>query len=252
MANIAWNAEGYRDAYGFVTDFGAAAMDLLSVPAGSLVVDLGCGNGRLTPELVARGYRAIGVDDSPDMLEVARRDYPGLEFRQGNALAFELGDPADAIFSNSMLHWIEDERQDELLAHIASQIRPGGEFVFECGGKGCGATVHEELARQFEARGLSYRMPFNFPTIGEYAPRLEAAGFDVTQAFLFPRPSAQVGEHGIRDWVRMFVTRPFEGMEPALADEIILAAEEALAPVLLRDGTWYVDYVRLRMRCVRR
>ena len=253
MTNITWNAEGYRDAFAFVTSFGAAAMDLLSAPEGSFVVDLGCGNGRLTPELVARGYRALGVDDSPEMLEVARRDYPELEFRRGNALSFELDEPADAIFSNSMLHWVEDGLQDELLAHIASQIRPGGEFVFECGGKRCGKAVHDALAVRFAAHGLEYRMPFYFPTIGEYAPRLEAAGFEVTHAFHFDRPSAQQGPDGIRTWIEMFDMAPFEGMDPQLKDQIIDEATEYLRPVLQTpDGTWYVDYVRLRMRCVRK
>ena len=46
---------------------------------------------------------------------------------------------------------------------------------------------------------------------------------------------------------------PFEGMDPQLKDQIIDEATEDLHPVLQApDGTWYVDYVRLRMRCVRR
>lgn len=96
-------------------------------------------------------------------------------------------------------------------------------------------------------------MPFYFPTIGEYAPLVEATGLRVTHAFLFDRPTALKGTDGMADWIRMFVQRPFEGMEAGLADKLIAAAVDELRadPELLRDGTWYADYVRLRMRAVK-
>ena len=97
---------------------------------------------------------------------------------------------------------------------------PEGQFVFECGGHGCGARIHAALAREFEAHGLAYELPFYFPTIGEYAPLVEAAGMRVTHALLFDRPTALKGPNGMADWIRMFVQRPFEGMAPGLADGV--------------------------------
>ena len=51
-----------------------------------------------------------------------------------------------------------------------------------------------------------------------------------------------------RGEVRMFVKKPFEGLEPALGDELLRAAVEELRPALFRDGKWFVDYVRIRMK----
>lgn len=246
--NIYWDAEKYKQDFMFVPEYGAAVLDLLDAAPGARVVDLGCGNGALTRQLADRGYQVLGVDASPEQLALARQAYPDLIFREGNALDFALAQPADAIFSNAVLHWIDADKQQAMLDHIASQIRPDGLFVCEFGGKGCAEHVHAELERRFAAHGLHYRRTFYFPTIGEYAPLLEKAGFRVEYATLFDRPTRQVGPDGLADWIRMFDTAPFADVEPALADTIIAETVDALRPVLYHDDAWYVDYVRIRFK----
>lgn len=246
--NIYWDAEKYKQDFMFVPEYGAAVLDLLDAAPGARVVDLGCGNGALTRQLADRGYQVLGVDASPEQLALARQAYPDLTFREGNALDFALEQPADAIFSNAVLHWIDADKQQAMLDHIASQIRPDGLFVCEFGGKGCAEHVHAELERRFAAHGLHYRRTFYFPTIGEYAPLLEKAGFRVEYATLFDRPTRQVGSDGLADWIRMFDTAPFADVEPALADTIIAETVDALRPVLYHDDAWYVDYVRIRFK----
>ena len=56
--------------------------------AGGSALDVACGSGKLTAELakLSRGGRVVGLDFSPEMLEVARRSYPQLEFIEGDAL----------------------------------------------------------------------------------------------------------------------------------------------------------------------
>lgn len=50
----------------------------------------------------------------------------------------------------------------------------------------------------------------------------------------------------------MFVKTPFEGMADALRETIVAEAEAELADVLRqRDGTWIIDYVRIRLRAVK-
>lgn len=246
--NIYWDAEKYKQDFMFVPEYGAALLDLLDAAPGARVVDLGCGNGALTEQLAARGYDVVGLDASPEMLALAGQAHPELTFRPGNAEDFVLEQPADAVFSNAVLHWIDGGKQQAMLDHIASQIRPGGLFVCEFGGKGCAEAVHSTLERCFAAHGLHYRRTFYFPTIGEYAPMLERAGFRVEYATLFDRPTRQNGPDGLASWIRMFDTAPFDGVDPALAGQIIGEAAEALRPTLWHDGAWYVDYVRIRFK----
>ena len=250
--NITWNAQGYTQDFSFVHQYGEDVLGLLTAAPGSLVVDVGCGNGALTEKLSQRGYRTLGLDASPEMLESARALHPDLTFRKADALTFTLPEPAGALFSNAVFHWIDADRQPQLLANLARNLRPGGELVCEFGGHGCAERVHAALERAFAVRGLTYPRVFYFPTIGEYAPLLEAAGLRVTHAFLFDRPTPQQGPDGLRAWIDMFVRAPFAGMDAALREAIIADAMEQTRGELLRpDGTWIVDYVRIRLRAVK-
>ena len=246
--NIHWDGKKYADDFNFVPQYGEAVLDLITLPKGSFAVDLGCGNGALTAKLAERGYDVLGIDDSAEMLELAARQHPGISFRKENALTFHLDRPADIIFSNAVFHWINEEDQQTMLNNIAGNIRTGGELVTEFGGYGCAASVHTALAQKFADRGLNYAFEFYFPTIGMYAPMLEAAGLRMEYAVLFDRPTPQKSNDGLADWIRMFNMRPFSGMDPTLQNEIIREAESDLRPVLFHDGHWFIDYVRIRIR----
>jgi len=62
----------------------AALLDELGDGAGRRAVDAGCGTGRHTAKLVLRGWDTVGVDGSPEMLEVARGRVPAAELREGD------------------------------------------------------------------------------------------------------------------------------------------------------------------------
>jgi SAM-dependent methyltransferase len=93
-----------------------------------LVVELGCGSGRLTRYLVDAGHRVIATDASPAMLEIAR-GYVGdaLEIRR-LVLPDDPIPPADAIVSiGHVLSYLPAaEAIDRSLVSIARALRPGG------------------------------------------------------------------------------------------------------------------------------
>ena len=80
------------------------------VPEGLRVLDLGCGTGRLLAAL--KPSRGVGVDISASMLEVARREHPGLEFVLGDVedrgLIESLGGPFDVIVLSDTIGSLED------------------------------------------------------------------------------------------------------------------------------------------------
>lgn len=248
--NIQWNAKGYTENFSFVHEYGSALFSLIE-GQGLSVLDLGCGNGALTNRLQEAGFDAQGLDASPELLETARRAYPELTFRQGDAADFRVDAPFDVVFSNAVLHWIDREKQDAALRCVNRALKPGGQFVFELGGYGNNALIHGALEAAFARRGLIYRMPFYFPAVGQYASRLEAAGFKVTYASLFDRPTPLNGGDGLYDWLCMFIKTPFEGLDPAQREAVLRETVEALRASLFREGVWYSDYVRLRCRAVK-
>jgi ubiquinone/menaquinone biosynthesis C-methylase UbiE len=104
--------------------------ELVSADGGGEVADLGCGPGRITAHLASLGLSARGIDLSPGMVAVARRDHPGLRFDVGTMTALDLPDRAlaGAVAWYSVIHTPTDQ-VPAMLAELARVLRPGGRLL---------------------------------------------------------------------------------------------------------------------------
>lgn len=125
---MSWNSDQYLK---FKAERTQPAVDLLShvvLQKPAKVLDVGCGPGNST-YLLARCFASanvIGIDNSPEMLQRARQDYPDITFTKMDASGdlASLGDGYDLVFSNAALQWIPEH--DLLLPNLLSLLRPGG------------------------------------------------------------------------------------------------------------------------------
>ena len=250
--NIKWDANKYTADFSFVHQYGNSVIELIDADKGSSVLDLGCGNGALTKALQDKGYLVKGLDASGDLLDIAKEKYPAIDFIQGDAADFTLSEPVDVVFSNAVLHWINKDRQQNMLKCVYNALKSNGQFVFEFGGHRNNQKIHRALAAIFGEYGYCYEMPFYFPTIGEYAALLENVGFEVQYAVLFDRLTELKGDNGLKDWINMFIKTPFSVVKTEQEKEVIVdKAVEALRGDLSMNGKWYADYVRIRMKAAR-
>ena len=90
------------------------------------VVDLGCGPGNSTALLRERwpDARLSGVDNSPEMLERARRDLPSIEWILGDAASYIPPEPVDLLFANAVFHWLPDHAT--LFPSLIEKVKKGG------------------------------------------------------------------------------------------------------------------------------
>ncbi|MER7988077.1 class I SAM-dependent methyltransferase [Streptomyces noursei] len=96
-------------------------------PVGT-ALDAACGTGRQTAALAARGYRTIGVDQSPEMLAHARRKVPGAEFRHGRLESLPVDDESvDLVVCSLAMTHLQDLAAG--VAELARVLRPGGRIV---------------------------------------------------------------------------------------------------------------------------
>nr|WP_206315040.1 class I SAM-dependent methyltransferase [Streptomyces sp. C1-2] len=104
--------------------------DLVRGRGGGPVADVGCGTGRVTAHLCGLGLDAFGIDLSPGMLEVARRDHPGVRFDLGSMTRLDLPEASVAglIAWYSLIH-VPDEEMDTVLAHFRRVLRPGAQLL---------------------------------------------------------------------------------------------------------------------------
>lgn len=250
--NIQWDAGKYTSDFSFVHQYGNDVTELIDADENSTLLDLGCGNGALSKALHDRGFVVTGLDASRELLDIAEKNYPDIKFMQADATNFVLPAPVDVVFSNAVFHWIDRERQCDMLKCVYSALKENGQFVFEFGGYGNNRMIHEALARVFAAHRYPYKNPFYFPTIGAYSTLLENAGFQVRYAVLFDRMTELKGPNGLKDWINMFVKVPFSVIENAAEREAITdEAVDQLQSVLFRNGKWYADYVRIRMKAIK-
>ncbi|MFL6126989.1 methyltransferase domain-containing protein [Actinophytocola sp.] len=144
-----------------------------SVVAGP-VLEVGCGTGLATAELVRLGVDVSGVDLSPGMLEVARRHLPNVRFEIGSML--DLPHP-DATFGGVMAWYstihVPDDLLPTALAELARVVRPGGYLLLAF-------QVGDEPLHMTSALGHEVELVFHRRRPDHLAKLLADAGVPVT------------------------------------------------------------------------
>ena len=102
------------------------------------VLDLACGTGRVSRLLARKGYRVVGVDGSPAMIEEARRCTPGgeVEYFCQRAEDLSLGRRFDLVVSLfDSLNYITDPHDlARSFRQVAGHLRPAGLLIFDLNG----------------------------------------------------------------------------------------------------------------------
>jgi SAM-dependent methyltransferase len=135
------------------------------------VADVGCGPGRVTALLSSLGVDAFGVDLSPAMIEMARRDYPELRFKVGSML--ELDIPAGSL--GGVLAWystihVPDDRLPDAFAEFRRVLVPGGYLLL-------GFQVGDTVLHRTEGLGQPVSVDFHQRQPDWVAAVLKQAGF---------------------------------------------------------------------------
>src|ERR1051325_9988472 len=137
------------------------ALDLLQridADAPAAVYDLGAGAGNVTRLIAARwpDSRIVGVDSSAEMLAKAAAENPTIEWQQADLATWRPERPADVIYSNAALHWLDNH--DRLLPGLLAGLAPGGVLAIQ-------------MPRNFDAR--SHTLITETALSGTWRPVLE-------------------------------------------------------------------------------
>lgn len=217
MVTVQWNADDYarhsRGQFGWAL----SVIERLHPAPDDHVLDIGCGDGKVTVELARRVPRGsvVGVDSSPQMIELARRSWgeaaSNLEFRLCDAQALDRGALAfdgrfDLAFSNAALHWAPD--QPAVLRGVKAALVPGGRTFFSMGGRGTAAIVYHvlgEMTAEKERWGtfLEHAVsPHHFRGPEEYEGWLRGAGLVPRRVELVRKPMHHADATALLGWLR--------------------------------------------------
>jgi SAM-dependent methyltransferase len=97
------------------------------------ILDVCCGSGHVTRELVARGYRVMGIDASGELIVLAERDLPAARFVVADVRLFQLAEQFEAAVStfDSLNHIMELADLQASFRNVHQALRPGALFVFD-------------------------------------------------------------------------------------------------------------------------
>lgn len=114
------------------TGAGAIGAWAAGLPAGSAVLDLGCGHGVPVAEtVIGAGHRVWGVDASPALVEAFRARFPGVEVECGRVQDCDFfGRRFQGIVAWGLMFLLSPDEQAALIRRVAKVLDPGGEFLF--------------------------------------------------------------------------------------------------------------------------
>ena len=137
---LAWARTPGHDAY---WQYSPRLFELVPDP-GDRTLDLGCGEGRVSRDLAARGHRVTAVDGSPTLLAAAREAQDDVEFLLADAADLPFSDETfDLAVAYNVLMDVQD--MPGAIHEVARVLRPGGRF--------CASVTHPLAdAGKFEAR----------------------------------------------------------------------------------------------------
>ena len=105
------------------------------LPTPSPILDLGCGTGRpIAESILSQGHQLTGVDQSTQLLNIARSRLPKGRWIESSIEAFESTDRFAAIVCWDALFHIERSRHEAIFARMAALLDPGGKLMLTVGG----------------------------------------------------------------------------------------------------------------------
>ncbi|MEM1750089.1 MAG: methyltransferase domain-containing protein [Desulfurococcaceae archaeon] len=110
--------------------------DILRIPQGSRILDLGCGYGRISIELAKLGYNVIGFDYSYDLLKIAeesaKKQGVRVEFVRGDMRELPYQNEFDAVVSwDTSFGYFTDDENEHVIHLISRSLKEGGRLVLD-------------------------------------------------------------------------------------------------------------------------
>lgn len=160
------------------------------------VLDIGCGSGQTTIQMWSqnRSMRVTAVDISESQIKKAKENYKGMvsaeeqaacsgyiHFNIMDAMELDESDKYDLIFSNAVMHWIEEPKQ--VYHKMRQALVPGGAIAVHQGGNGTYAGLHDVVKEAIKKLGFQKKFkgwifPAYYPDKDEVEEFLsEVAGY---------------------------------------------------------------------------
>src|SRR6201998_3651936 len=234
-----WNSAVYQKRSDPQVNWGKKVLSRLRLRGDEVVLDAGCGTGRLTAELLEalpRG-RVVGVDLSQNMLNSAREHLAQFGSRVTllacDLLRLPFAHAFDGIVSTAAFHWVLDH--DQLFGNLLRALVPGGWLEAQCGGGPNLARLRDRAnalaaTSKFASFFAVFREPWLYQEAAGAAHTLRRAGFVEVETSTEAAPTILDDALHYTEFVRnIILRRHLENIPSESAREEFMAALAAQA-----------------------
>jgi trans-aconitate 2-methyltransferase len=255
-ASREWNSSVYHRLSDPQVSWGKKVLSRLKLRGDEVVLDAGCGTGRLTADLLEAlpHGRVVGVDLSQNMLKSAHEHLAQFGSRVNLVACDLLHLPFvrafDGIVSTAAFHWVLDH--DQLFLYLHRALVPGGWLEAQCGG-GPNLVWLRQRADALAATSsfapffAGFREPWLYQYAEGAAETLRRAGFIEVETSIEPAPTVLDGPEQYSEFVRSIILRrhlenlPTEEQRTQFMARLTEQAAED-------DPPFSLDYWRLNLR----
>ena len=132
------------------------SLDALQITSGDKVLELGCGPGDITAQLLARGASVHAIDNSPEMLKVAGRQAPGAELERADLRSYVPAATYDGVILAFVLHELAIDDVARVVVRAAAALNSGSRIVIldHAAPVGSGGASWRAILRGIESRKI--------------------------------------------------------------------------------------------------
>jgi trans-aconitate 2-methyltransferase len=251
-----WNSRVYHRLSGPQVSWGKKVLSRLKLRGDEVVLDAGCGTGRLTTELLEalpRG-RVVGIDLSENMLRSAHEHLAGFSSRVSlvacDFLHLPFANAFDGVVSTAAFHWVLDH--DRLFANLHRALVSGGWLEAQCGGGPNIAHVREQVntlvaSPDYADHFAGFREPWLFQDAEGAAETLRRAGFVEVKTSVEPALTVLNDAEHYSEFVRNIIVRRHLENIPTEAERARFMAK-LTEQAAQDDPPFSLDYWRLNLR----
>jgi len=263
MSTYNWNAEDYEKHSQSQQQWARELIGQLSLKGGEDVLDIGCGDGKVTAEIAGtlRNGTVIGVDNSESMIRLATERYPksvnaNLSFKVMDASHLPFEGCFDVVFSNAALHWVKNHKP--LVEGLYKCLKPGGKILLQMGGRGNARHILSVLTEiqsypEWEPYFEHFEFPYSFLGIEEYDKLLTDSSFEINRVALLPKDMEHTGKPELEGWLRTTWLPYTERVPEGKRDRFIqvISAQYLKKVPMTSDGKAHVAMVRLEIEATK-
>jgi len=218
----------YAQHSAFQAEIAQEVMARLTLLGKERILDLGCGDGKLSAQLAAQAQNVVGVDLSPAMIAYAKQTHvrSNLEFLCGDAASPEVAGLFDIIVCFNAFHWFADGAR--VLLSMFKLLKPGGEALIVAYPKESPylAVLERTLARPQWADYQALSAARTMLTTEEIKQAALEAGFHIKECQsdlgVAHYESYEAFQDYVRGWLASYVPLPYEKQQTFLEQACVL------------------------------